>query len=56
MSKLHPQRYGDSVTADITVRRDMRELSDHELLQIAGQSSEHDPTSMGSEEGEETVH
>ena len=54
MSKLHPARYGDRVTADITVKRDMRELSDSELLQIVGRSGEPDP---GSEtEGEETVH
>jgi hypothetical protein len=34
MAKLHPARYGDRVTADVTVRRDVRELSEHELLQI----------------------
>jgi hypothetical protein len=34
MSKLNPQRFGDRVTADITVKRDMRELSDGELLRI----------------------
>jgi hypothetical protein len=43
MSKLHPQRYGDRVTADVTLRRDMRELSDSELLQIVGRSGEPDP-------------
>src|SRR4029077_821269 len=31
MSKLHPQRYGDRVTADVTVRREVRELSEVEL-------------------------
>jgi hypothetical protein len=45
MSKLHPRRYGDRVTADVTVRRDMRELSDSELLQIVGRSGE--PTLTG---------
>jgi terminase small subunit-like protein len=54
MSKLHPQRYGDRVTTDVTVRRDMRELSDHELLRIVGRSGEPDPGSEA--EGEETVH
>jgi hypothetical protein len=34
MAKLHPARFGDRVAADITVKRDMRELSDGELLQI----------------------
>src|SRR5262245_16565954 len=43
MSKLHPQRYGDRVAADVTVRRDMRELSDSELLQIVGSSGEPRP-------------
>jgi hypothetical protein len=43
MSKLHPRRYGDRVAADVTVRRDMRELSDSELLQIVGRSVERDP-------------
>jgi hypothetical protein len=43
MSKLHPQRYGDRVSADVTVRCDMRELSDSELLQIVGRSGEPDP-------------
>ena len=56
MSKLHPQRYGDRVTADVTVRRDLRELSDTELLQIVGRSSEPDPMPTGGEDGEETVH
>jgi hypothetical protein len=54
MSKLHPQRFGDRVTADVTVRRDMRELSDSELLQIIGTSGEPDPGSEAG--GEETVH
>jgi hypothetical protein len=36
MAKLHPARYGDKITADITVKRDMKELTDSELLQIAG--------------------
>jgi hypothetical protein len=56
MSKLHPQRYGDRVTADVTVRRDLRELSDTELLQIVGRSGEPDPMPTGGEDGEETVH
>lgn len=43
MSKLHPQRYGDRVAADVTLRRDMRELSDSELLQIVGRRGEPDP-------------
>ena len=54
MSKLHPRRYGDRVTADVTVRRDMRELSDSELLQIVGRSGEADPSREA--EGEEAVH
>jgi hypothetical protein len=54
MSKLHPARYGDRVTADITVKRDMRELSDSELLQIVGRSVE--PAPGGEAEGEETRH
>ena len=52
MSKLHPQRYGDRVTADITVKRDMRELSDGELLQIVGRVE--DGTNEGGEDG--TIH
>ena len=52
MSKLHPRRYGDRVAADVTVRRDMRELSDSELLQIVGRSGEPDPGREA--EGEET--
>lgn len=52
MSKLHPRRYGDRVAADVTVRRDMRELSDSELLQIVGRSVEPDPGREA--EGEET--
>jgi Bacteriophage Sf6, terminase small subunit-like len=36
MSKLYPQRYGDRVVADITVRGDVKELSNQELLAIAG--------------------
>jgi len=39
MSKLHPQRYGDRVTADVTVRREVRELSEVELLQIASSAA-----------------
>jgi len=39
MSKLHPQRYGDRVTADVTVRREVRELSEAELLQIASSAA-----------------
>jgi hypothetical protein len=35
MSKLHPQRFGDRVTADVTVRGDVKELSNRELLAIA---------------------
>jgi hypothetical protein len=54
MAKLHPQRYGDRVTADVTVKRDMRELSDHGLLQIVGRTGEPDPG--GEAQGEETVH
>jgi hypothetical protein len=38
MAKLNPQRFGDRVTADITVKRDMRELTDRELLQIVQES------------------
>jgi hypothetical protein len=34
LSKILPKRYGDRVQADVTVRRDMRELTDDELLQI----------------------
>jgi hypothetical protein len=34
MSKLHPQRYGDRVTADVTVRRDVKEMSRDELLAL----------------------
>ena len=34
LSKILPKRFGDRVVADVTVRRDMRELSDAELLQI----------------------
>jgi hypothetical protein len=34
MSKLHPQRYGDRVTADVTMRRDVKELSRDELLTL----------------------
>lgn len=34
LSKILPKRYGDKVQADVTVRRDMRELTDDELLQI----------------------
>jgi len=56
MSKLHPQRYGDRVTADVTVRRDLRELSDTELLQIVGRSGEPDPMPAGGEGEGETVH
>ena len=52
MSKLHPRRYGDRVAADVTVRRDMRDLSDGELLQIVGRSGEPDPGREA--EGEET--
>jgi len=55
MSKLHPARYGDKVQADVTVRRDMRELSDHELLQIVGRSGEPGSTSTGGED-EEVLH
>ena len=53
MSKLHPQRYGDRVTADVTVRRDMRELSDGELLQIV-QGSTHAITA--SDQDDEIMH
>jgi hypothetical protein len=56
MSKLHPQRYGDRVTADVTVRRDMRELSDGELLQIVSRSGEPNPIPTGSDEDEGTMH
>jgi hypothetical protein len=52
MSKLHARRYGDRVAADVTLRRDMRELSDSELLQIVGRSGE--PDSVREAEGEET--
>jgi hypothetical protein len=55
MSKLHPQRYGDRVTADVTVRRDMRELSDAELLQIVGRSGDPESGSTGSADEGETV-
>jgi hypothetical protein len=34
LSKILPKRYGDRVHADVTVRRDMRDLSETELLQI----------------------
>jgi len=34
MSKLHPHRYGDRVTADVTVRRDVKEMSRDELLAL----------------------
>lgn len=57
MSKLHPERYGDRVSADVTVRRDMRELSDMELLQIVGRSGEPDVVASASGEDEgERVH
>ena len=36
MSKWLPQKYGDRVTADVTVRGDVKELSNRELLAIAG--------------------
>jgi hypothetical protein len=55
LSKVLPKRYGDRVTADVTVRRDMRELSDHELLQIVGRSGEPGSTSTGGED-EEVLH
>jgi hypothetical protein len=34
MSKLLPKRYGDRVSADVTVTRDVRELSEQELLRL----------------------
>ena len=55
MSKLHPQRYGDRVTADVTVRREVRELSDGELLQIASSAAADGPTVGDDDEGG-TVH
>jgi hypothetical protein len=45
LSKILPKRYGDRVTADITVKRDVRELSDGELLQIIQGSAE--PVQLG---------
>ena len=39
LSKILPKRFGDRVVADVTVRRDMRELSDGELLQIVQEST-----------------
>jgi Bacteriophage Sf6, terminase small subunit-like len=36
LSKILPKRYGDRVVADITVRGDVKELSNQELLAIAG--------------------
>jgi hypothetical protein len=53
MSKLHPARYGDRVTADITVKRDVRELSDTELLQIVQGST---PAITASDQDDETIH
>ena len=53
MSKLSPQRYGDRVTADVTVRRDLRELSDSEIV---GRSGEPDPMPAGGEGEGEIVH
>jgi hypothetical protein len=54
LSKLLPKKYGDRVTADVTVRRNLRELSDSELLQIVGRSGE--PHSDSEADGEDTVH
>jgi hypothetical protein len=34
MSKLLPKRYGDRVSADVTVTRDVRELSEQESLRL----------------------
>ena len=54
MSKLHPQRYGDRVTADVTVRREVRELSEADLLRIAGSAAADGPEAGDGEGG--TVH
>jgi hypothetical protein len=53
LSKLLPKKYGDRVTADITVRQDLRELSDVELLRIASGSS---ATNDGSEDESSQIH
>jgi hypothetical protein len=42
LSKLLPQRYGDRVTADVTVRGGVKELTTEELLAIAGSAGEAD--------------
>lgn len=34
LSKILPKRYGDRVVADVTVRRDVKELSEAELLNL----------------------
>lgn len=54
MSKLNPQRYGDRVTADVTVRGDMKDLSTQELLAIAGSAGTPDDSAPDPEGG--TVH
>src|SRR5262249_49056706 len=52
LSKLLPKKYGDRISADVTVRRDVKELSDGELLQIVGSAG--DVNEAASEDG--TVH